>query len=209
MERNEEGPIRFPVVDKYKDLGVLYAVGKIEAGTIYKGQQILVMPNKTQAKISAVFVSEDVEVKKARAGESIRVAIQGIEEQDLLTGYVICDVQNPVKVMIEFQAQLAILELPKENPLFTAGTEAVVHIHTCIKECQILNLIAEIDKKTKKPSKKKPTYVKNGAVVICTIQAAGPICLEPFDVFAPLGRFTLRDKGKTIAVGKVLHSEKK
>jgi len=63
-------------------------------------------------------------------------------------------------------------------------------------------------KKTKKPGKKKPTFVKNGAVVICSIQTTGPICLEPFDIFAPLGRFTLRDKGKTIAVGKVLKIEK-
>jgi len=198
----------FPVVDKYKDLGVLYAVGKIEAGTINKGQQILIMPNKLQAKVSGIYVSEDTEVKRAKAGESVRIAIQGVEESDLLTGYVICDTQSPVKIVTEFQAQLAILELPTLNPLFSAGTEAVIHIHTCIKECQVLNLIAEIDKKTKKPSKKKPTFVKNGAVVICTIQTAGPICLEPFDIFATLGRFTLRDKGKTIAVGKVLKIEK-
>jgi len=208
IERNEEGYIRFPVVDKYKDLGVLYAVGKIEAGTINKGQQILIMPNKLQAKVSGIYVSEDTEVKRAKAGESVRIAIQGVEESDLLTGYVICDTQSPVKIVTEFQAQLAILELPTLNPLFSAGTEAVIHIHTCIKECQVLNLIAEIDKKTKKPSKKKPTFVKNGAVVICTIQTAGPICLEPFDIFATLGRFTLRDKGKTIAVGKVLKIEK-
>jgi len=208
IERNEEGYIRFPVVDKYKDLGVLYAIGKIEAGIITKGQQILIMPIKLTAKVSAIYVSEDTEVKRAKAGESVRIAIQGVEEGDLLTGYVICDTQSPVKIVTEFQAQLAILELPTLNPLFTAGTEAVIHIHTCIKECQVLNLISEIDKKTKKPGKKKPTFVKNGAVVICSIQTTGPICLEPFDIFAPLGRFTLRDKGKTIAVGKVLKIEK-
>jgi len=208
IERNDEGPIRFPVVDKYKDLGILYAVGKIEAGTINKGQQILIMPNRTPAKVAAIYVSEDTEVKRARAGESVRIAVQGVEESDLLTGHVICDAISPVKIVTEFQAQLAILDLPSVNPLFTAGTEAVIHIHTCIKECQVLSLVSEIDKKTKKPSKKKPTYVKNGAVVICNIQTAGPICLEPFDIFAPLGRFTLRDKGKTIAVGKVLRIDK-
>ncbi|VDO85783.1 unnamed protein product, partial [Schistosoma curassoni] len=32
----------------------------------------------------------------------------------------------------------------------------------------------------------------------------GPICLETFQNFPPLGRFTLRDKGETIAIGKVV-----
>ena len=32
----------------------------------------------------------------------------------------------------------------------------------------------------------------------------GLICMEPFKVFPQMGRFTLRDEGKTIAIGKVL-----
>lgn len=52
-------------------------------------------------------------------------------------------------------------------------------------------------------TKKKPTFVKNGAMVRCIIQTTQPICLETFDTIQQLGRFTLRDEGKTIAVGKV------
>ena len=32
----------------------------------------------------------------------------------------------------------------------------------------------------------------------------GMICMEPFSKFQQMGRFTLRDEGKTIAIGKVL-----
>jgi len=52
-------------------------------------------------------------------------------------------------------------------------------------------------------SKKKPKFVKNGALVRCVLECAQPVCLELFSDFPQLGRFTLRDEGKTIAVGKI------
>jgi peptide chain release factor subunit 3 len=36
------------------------------------------------------------------------------------------------------------------------------------------------------------------------LESAEPFCLEAFKDFAQMGRFTLRDEGKTIAMGKVL-----
>lgn len=40
--------------------------------------------------------------------------------------------------------------------------------------------------------------------MICRIQTRVPIPLEKHDVLTAMGRFTLRDEGKTIALGKVL-----
>jgi hypothetical protein len=40
--------------------------------------------------------------------------------------------------------------------------------------------------------------------MICRIQTRIPIPLEKFEFMPQLGQFTLRDEGKTIAVGKVL-----
>lgn len=45
-------------------------------------------------------------------------------------------------------------------------------------------------------------------MVVCEMQMASPICMEPFNERPQLGRFTLRDEGKTIAVGKVLEDRK-
>jgi len=67
-----------------------------------------------------------------------------------------------------------------------------------------VELLREIDKKTRQPIKKKVMFVKDGGVVIAKFQVAAPICLELFDQFPQLGRFTLRDKGKTIAIGKIV-----
>jgi peptide chain release factor subunit 3 len=36
------------------------------------------------------------------------------------------------------------------------------------------------------------------------LESQEPFCLELFKEFAQMGRFTLRDEGKTIAIGKVV-----
>ena len=43
-----------------------------------------------------------------------------------------------------------------------------------------------------------------GAVVTCVIETEQVVTVEPFDLCPQLGRFTLRDEGKTIGIGKVL-----
>lgn len=47
-------------------------------------------------------------------------------------------------------------------------------------------------------------FVKSGGVVIVRIQVEKPICAELFENVPQLGRFTLRDEGRTIAIGKVI-----
>lgn len=38
----------------------------------------------------------------------------------------------------------------------------------------------------------------------CKIQVDKKICIEKHDTLASMGRFTLRDEGRTIAIGKIL-----
>jgi len=49
--------------------------------------------------------------------------------------------------------------------IFTAGYKAVLHIHAVVEECEIVELLQQIDPKTKKPMKKKVLFVKTSAVV--------------------------------------------
>jgi peptide chain release factor subunit 3 len=202
-ERCSSAPLRIPVIDRYKEMGMLNIIGKVEAGTITKGQNIYIMPNKIPLKVSQLCIDEKL-VSKAAAGENIKVGILGGEDGDIAAGQIICSIEEPISMVSEFTAQVVITELLPTNPLFTAGYEAVMHVHTCVREITILDLINEIDKKTKKPSKKKPMFVKGGAIVTCRIQPAASFCAETFEKLPQLGRFTLRDKGKTIAIGKIL-----
>nr|GMD35931.1 eukaryotic peptide chain release factor GTP-binding subunit ERF3A-like [Ipomoea batatas] len=191
---------RMPIIDKFKDMGTV-VMGKVESGSIREGDNLLVMPNKAPVKVLALFIDED-KVRRAGPGENLRVRLSGVEEEDISSGFVLCSVVKPVPAVTEFVAQLSIMEL-LDNAIFTAGYKAVLHIHSVVEECEIVELMQQIDPKTRKPMKKKPLFVKNGAFVVCRIQVNSLICIEKFSDFAQLGRFTLRTEGKTVAVGKV------
>ncbi|KAF5177622.1 Elongation factor 1-alpha [Thalictrum thalictroides] len=198
--RDPKGPVRMPIIDKFKDMGTV-VMGKIESGTIREGDSLLVMPNKAHVKVIAIYCDEN-KARRSGPGENVRVKLTGIEEEDILSGFVLSSIVRPIPSVTEFTAQLQIIEL-LDNAIFTAGYKAVLHVHSVVEECEIVALLQQIDPKTKKPMKKKVLFVKNGAVVMCRIQVSNIICVEKFSDFPQLGRFTLRSEGKTIAVGKV------
>ncbi|KAJ4910873.1 eukaryotic peptide chain release factor GTP-binding subunit ERF3B-like [Raphanus sativus] len=100
------------------------------------------------------------------------------------------DVQQ---VKPEFVAHLQIVDLPA-NVIFIAGYKAILHIHSAVEECEIIELISQIDLKTRKPMKtKKIMHVsKNGTAVVCRIQVSNSIRVENFSDFLQFGKFTLR-----------------
>lgn len=87
--------------------------------------------------------------------------------------------------------------------IICAGYTAVLHIHNAIEEITLSAMIHLIDKKTGRKSKKPPQFLKKGQQGIVMIETAGPLCVETFTDSPRMGRFTLRDEGKTIAIGKI------
>lgn len=112
----------------------------------------------------------------------------------------LCDKKKPVKSTTALEAQLAILD---HKNIICAGYTAVMHVHAAVEEITLAALLHKIDKKTGKKTKRPPPFVKQGEKVIARIETAGPICVETFEEYPQLGRFTIRDEGKTIAIGRI------
>ena len=205
LERNPDAPFRLPVLDKHKDMGTI-VMGKTEAGTVRRGDKLVVMPNNVKVQVAALF-RDDVECSKIAPGENVRMRLTGIEEDQLQSGFVLCAPSAPVHVTQEIECQLAILELLEHKTLFTAGYKAVIHIHAVTEECEVVKVVHEIDGKTRKPKEKKKgqaVFLKSGSLAVVRIKTSGIICCEKYADVPSLGRFTLRDEGKTVAIGKVL-----
>lgn len=202
VERKVDAPLRMPIVDIFRnDRGVPTLMGKVEAGTVVTGQTYFLMPGKIP--VEALSIETDIsKIKSAKPGENVRITIRGADESNVSSGFVLCD-KDLVPTVSEFEAMLVIQELSKEKSLLTAGYEAIIHIHSTVEDCVITELISQIDIKTNQESKKKPTFVKSGSCVRARLSVTKPICVEPFSTLAQLGRFTLRDGTKTIAMGKV------
>jgi len=202
MERDKKAPLRLPILSKYKDLGTVIE-GKVEQGTIKVGDKLLVMPNKSQVEVMNLWLDQD-EVTYLVGGENARVRLKGIDDEDIQPGYCLSSRKDIVPAVRKFEAQLMIVELLEHKSIFSAGYTAVLHVHVGAEECCILKLTSQTDPKTQQKMKRAPMFVKSGARITCTIEVEQAVCLEKFSDCPALGRFTLRDEGKTIGIGKCL-----
>ncbi|XP_050422019.1 eukaryotic peptide chain release factor GTP-binding subunit ERF3A isoform X1 [Adelges cooleyi] len=199
LNRRSDGPFIMPVVEKYKDMGTVL-MGKVESGEAKKSQSLLIMPNRTHVIVDQLW-SDDEEVSSVGPGENIKVKLKGIEEEDVSPGFILCDPIHPVKTCRIFDGQVVILEY---KSIICAGYSAVMHIHCVAEVVEVKALICLVDRKTGLKSNMRPRFVKQDQVVIMRLECSGVVCLEEFKLFPQMGRFTLRDEGKTIAIGKVL-----
>jgi hypothetical protein len=105
-----------------------------------------------------------------------------------------------------FEAELDVLDLLEYKPIITKGYTCIMHIHTFNDEIIIKDLVksTETNEKGEKIEKNKPAFCRSQTKLICRITPKYPIALEKFDTIQQMGRFTLRDEGRTIAVGKVI-----
>ena len=54
---------------------------------------------------------DEVEAQAARGGENLRLRLNGVDEDDVAAGFVICSRSAPVPCVTYFDAQLQILDL--------------------------------------------------------------------------------------------------
>merc|ERR1712178_9433 len=202
FDRAADAPVRMPIVGTYSEMGVI-CIGKLESGTIYKGQTYTMMPNKHMVKVVQLQADEN-DVDMAVAGENLKVKLSNIEEEDIGNGFVLCSNDSLCHYTSTFDARLKILEY---KSIIAPGFQSIMHIHTLTEEVKVVDLICKVNGKTNEKIRFKkgaPKFLQEGDLCFVRFQTAGNICIENFKDFDRMGRLTLRDEGKTIAMGTVV-----
>lgn len=158
-----------------------------------------------QVEILALW-ADDEETDVAAAGENVKLKVRGVEEDDVRPGFVLCDGGSdsapPCTVGRVFDARLMLLEC---KSIICAGYGAVMHLHCLAEEVTLQSLLWKLDKRTGEKTDRSPRYLKSGDMAIARFEVSGGVvCIETFKDFPQMGRFNLRDEGKTVAIGKVL-----
>ncbi|KAG7141094.1 Eukaryotic peptide chain release factor GTP-binding subunit like protein [Verticillium longisporum] len=202
LERKLKAPFMMPVAAKYKDMGTIIE-GKIEAGVVKKGMSLVMMPNRQTVEATAVYGETEDEVNISQCGDQVRLRLRGAEEEDIMPGFVLCSPKRLVHNVTAFEAQIRILEL---KSILSAGFNCVLHVHAAIEEVTFAALLHKLQKGTNRKSKLPPSHAKKGDSIIARMEVtggAGSVCVERFEDYPQMGRFTLRDQGQTIAIGKI------
>lgn len=75
------------------------------------------------------------EVPMALCGDNVRVRLRGVEDEDIMIGFVLTSVEAPVHAVTHFEAQLVILD---HKNIICAGYGAVMHVHTLAEEVSLV-----------------------------------------------------------------------
>eukprot|EP00178_Gracilaria_changii_P001003 TRINITY_DN1137_c0_g1_i1.p1 TRINITY_DN1137_c0_g1~~TRINITY_DN1137_c0_g1_i1.p1 ORF type:complete len:601 (+),score=100.02 TRINITY_DN1137_c0_g1_i1:150-1805(+) len=196
-ERLLNGPVKMPISEKHKEMGTM-VMGKLESGVIQVNDSLVMMPNRVEVIVDSVQL-EGSTAQAAEPGDVVRLRLKGVDEEDVRVGFVLCSPRNLVSYTSSFIAKLMILE---HKSIICAGYSAVIHLHAAVEEVIIDQLLAELNR-AGKAKQKHPKFVKPGMKCLARLRTTQPVCVEPYDVFPQLGRFMIRDEGKTIAVGTV------
>jgi peptide chain release factor subunit 3 len=196
LERKINAPFMMPVNGKYRDMGTMIE-GKIESGVIKKGISLVMMPNREKVEVAALYGETEEEVNTAQCGDQVRIRLRGIEEEDILPGFVLCSPKRLVHCVTAFEAQIRVLEL---KSILSAGFNCVLHVHSAIEEVTFAALLHSLQKGTGRKSKRPPTHAKKGESIIARMELIGgtAVCVEKFEDYAQLGRFTLRDQVRSV-----------
>ncbi|CAE7940880.1 Gspt1 [Symbiodinium sp. KB8] len=197
-------------------------LGKVESGTLRVGDKLTLIPTSKNCKAETIWI-DDVRVNSAKPGENIQVRLSGVTEKEVQKGFVVCSRAKPLTPVKTILTQLMIMDLGTTG-LLTAGYKCMLHCHTLEEECWIekvrlqvlllwmthgrltmmLQLVCEIDKKTGKPKKTPCAFVRQGSIANIILEVPQTMAVDTFKGHQQLGRFTLRDEGRTVAIGKIL-----
>jgi len=198
-------PTRFMVADVYRDSqsGLGNAVGgKIEAGYVSKGDKLLLLPLNEICQVKTMR-AHDQSIESAGAGSNVEIGItlSGVEFSSVMSGSILCDPMYPMPIVQRFRAQLLTFgSLPV--PLLR-GTQSTLHFHNIQVPATLAKLISTLDPRTGEVKQKKPKAIGISTSAVVIVQLERPICMELYSTYKQLGRFTLRDQGKTLGAGIV------
>merc|ERR1711970_1575863 len=200
VDRNTGGPVRFCIAQKYKDMGHI-VMGKLETGRLAKGKKLSVMPNGSKVKVASIEFEENP-IKVGVAGMNLKIKLEGVDnDEQLQKGFVLCDIGKECQRALVFDARMAIQEY---RSIISEGFSAIIHLHTAVEEVKIQRLLGKFNRKTKKMEKfTGAKFLKQGDQGICRFKLNNMVAMDKAEDFPAMGRFTIRDEGKTIAMGLI------
>ncbi len=194
-------PLRIPIQNVYAISGVgTVPVGRVETGVLKVGDKVVFMPPAKVGEVRTIEMHHQ-RMEKAEPGDNIGFNVRGISKTDIARGDVAGHVDNPPTVADEFTARIIVIWHPTA---ITPGYTPVLHAHTASIACRITEIVAKLDPRTGKVLEKNPPFIKQGEVAVVKFKPIKPMVIEKFQDFPQLGRFAMRDMGKTIGIGVVV-----
>jgi elongation factor 1-alpha len=202
-EKPVNKPLRLPIQDAYKIKGTgLVPVGRVETGVLKKGETIIIMPTGFKGEVRSIEMHHE-EIEQALPGDNVGFSIRGINVQDASRGDCLGHPDNPPTVVNptgSFVGQIIVIWHPTA---IAQGYTPVIHAHTAQVASKFTKITKKLDQKTGAVIEDNPKFIKRNEAAVVELQPIKKLCIERYVDIPEMGRFAVRDMGRTVAVGIV------
>jgi bifunctional enzyme CysN/CysC/sulfate adenylyltransferase subunit 1 len=193
----DKKPLRFPIQDVYKFDDRRIIVGRIEAGSLKVGDEILISPANKTTKVKTIeYWADRDKIDTVTVGMSVGITVE--DEFFNKRGEIISHVQNPPLRGNIFHANIfwmGKVDLVKDKKYkLKIGTKEV--------ECNLLAIHKVIDASTLSEIEDAVAVKKNDVAKV-TLQTKEMICFDAFSTLQTTGRFVLVD-GLDVSGGGII-----
>jgi small GTP-binding protein len=192
----EVKPLRFVVQDTYEVGSERVVVGRVESGTLRRGDEVIFQPSGVRAEIKKIKVFQ-AELAQAEQGDSIGILI----DKEVNRGDVCGLLGTPPVPTQEFLGEAVLLEKNLRR-----GDRLKLRCGTRRVNCEIKEIREKINSETGEVMERQPAEItENEAATI--LFATQPLVVEKFSDIPELGRFILV-KDRNIGAGVVLEARR-
>lgn len=206
-EKPLDKPLRVPIQDAYRIKGTgVVPVGRVETGVMKQGDQIFIQPTGFKGEIRSIEMHHE-EIPEAEPGDNIGFSIRGLKLEDVHRGDVLGHPDNPPTVITpngKWTGQIIVIWHPTA---LAQGYTPVVHAHTAQVASRFTALKKKLDQKTGAVIEDNPKFIKKNEAAIVELSPIKKLCIENYTEIPEMGRFAVRDMGRTVAVGIVKELE--
>ena len=196
-------PLRVPIQDSYRIKGTgVVPVGRVETGILKKNDKIIIQPTGFTGEIRSIEMHHE-EIPEALPGDNIGFSIRGITLEDVGRGDCMGHPSNVPTVITpkgNWTGQIIVIWHPTA---IAQGYTPVIHAHTAQVAARFMELNKKLDQKTGAVIEDNPKFLKRNEAAIVKLQPIKKLCIEKYEDIAEMGRFAVRDMGRTVAVGIV------
>ncbi len=194
-------PLRLPIQEVYSISGVgTVPVGRVETGKLKVGDKIVFMPPGKIGDVRTIEMHHE-RLEEALPGDNIGFNVRGVSKDDIKRGDVAGHTANPPTVAEEFTARIFVIWHPTA---ISVGYTPVIHAHTASVAARITEMVGRLDPRTGQIVEKNPQLIKVGDSALVKFKPIKPMVAEKFSDFPQLGRFAMRDMGKTVGIGVIV-----
>lgn len=194
-----EKPLRFPLQDIYKVKDKRIHVGRVEAGKMQTGQEIVFLPQNEKTTIRSVEMLWQ-ERTQAEAGECIGITLE--HPLFLERGAIACQADDLPVTTNKIRANVFWMsKMPFKN-----GDPVNLKVATQEQAVKV-TIEKKVDSSTLEPINENVDQILNNEVAQVLIESPEPFVVENFNDFQELGRFVLVRDMDVVAGGIITHTE--